>query len=318
MAYTNNDPVTGPALVTYDGKKHQALDDISISFRAVDSPIVTALDGEVNRSLLRHDLQASYTPDGRWNADTLAVLFPYRTHRRGQSCELSGTADTPLRLDGIDGQYHSILRAVLTEMPSISFAVDRPAFGSVTWEGLCARGKDPEDAASYYTPTMTGSSVTDTTFNPDDLVRGNFLLTCGGLEDIEAQDGWTFTPSLSTQEIIVAGVKRRIVFESLSATITGIPANIDADDLIDELLLQNDSTIVPGRSVRSLAGPVSIELGGTVYLYAPKCTLINAGQEFGAARLRNGEIGFQLTRDFSSGAPAALWAWDAPPPPPPP
>ena len=87
---------------------------------------------------------------------------------------------------------------------------------------------------------------------------------------------------------------------------------VNINGIHDELLLQNDASVVPGRSARDLASAVTISLGVTTYFYAPKCTLMSAGQEFGAQRLRNGEIGFLITRNFATGAPAALWAWASP------
>lgn len=314
MSYTGNNPVTGPALVTYNSKNHQTLDDLQVAIAPVDSPIVTGLDGQIDASVLRHDVRVTYTPDGRWTADMKGVLFPYLSKRRGENCELSGVSDTPLRIDGIDGQIHTVKRAVLTRMPEITFAVDKPVYGPAEWEGICARGKDPKDADSYYTVITTGASVTDANFDPADQLRGNATLTFGSLSGIEAQDGWKVTPALTVQRVIVGGVLRKIVFDSLTATVTGIPASTSADALLTALKFQGGDDVLPGRSGRSISSPLTIAIGNTTVFYAAKAALVTGAVVFGVNTLREGEIAFQIIRDFSSGSPAALWAWTAPSP----
>lgn len=299
---------SGPALVTVNGHKHQALDDLTITIGEVTSPIVTALDGEVTQSILRHEITAAYTPDGRWNTNTLGDLFPYLSHRRGQVCTAQAW-----RFDGLDGEYHSILAGVLTQMPEITFAVDQPKFGGVSVAGMIADTKNPADAASYYSVNMSGSSVADSAFLPDELIRGNYLLDWGSvLANLESQSGWKVTPNLSTEVIYVAGVQRKCVVTSLSCMVSGTPAGLEADDLLDALKLQNDAAIVPGRTSRALAAALTIKKGASTYFYAPKATMVKAGYAFGAAVLRAGEIGFVLSRDFTSGAPAALFQFTAP------
>jgi hypothetical protein len=318
MAISRTSLVRGPSKNTFNGGSCFSKEDFEIKVNKETLVLNTSAHGRVDERVIEVQEEASITPDGRWTTAILdAFINPFANMVVGQS--LLTSTDKPFVASGSDGAVHTMIAACVTKLPDIYLSAKKTMFGSMTIKGFRQLAKGWTDASSIHT-IGTGGSLTDSTWNPLNIVVQPYSATWGsvaGFSGFDTQDGWTISFNLSTEEIEVDSTgKIDIAFKSLEVMAKCTPvgpssaqilaaANVQglsgANGMVRGYSLQNDGSggvtpdlVITGSDGSSL---VTIKAAG----------LKSYGYQFGATKLRVGEVGFVASRLFPSGAQAALF-----------
>lgn len=319
MATSRASLVRGPSKNTFNGGTAYSKEDFEININKETLPITTSATGKSDERVIEVQVETSFTPDGRWTTAILdAFINPFANMIPGAS--LLTSADIPFVANGADGEIHTIQAACVTKLPDILLSAKKTLFGQLTIRGYRALGAGWTDADSLTALAGTGGSTVDATWNPANVVVQPYEAAWGsiaGFDAFDTQDGWTISFNLETEEIEVDSAgKIDIAFKSLEVMAKCVPVGPTSAQIIAASKYQGLSGangMTRGYSLNNDgAGGVTPDLvitgadGATVVTIAA-ANIKTAGFQFGATKLRAGEIGFVATRKWVTGAQQPLF-----------
>ena len=330
MAISRTSLVRGPAVCSYLSPADQATtvqfsvrEDFEIKDQIETLVINTSAAAHADERAIEALSEASIVPAGIWkNAVLNAIYAPFASYRRGAS--LLTATDLPFVANAVDGEIHTIVAAAITKIPDLFLSAKKTMIGSMSFTGYRAKGKGWNDAGSLRTIAATGGTGVDASFTPAGVIVQPYTATWGavaGFAGFDTQDGWTIRFSLKAEPISVDSTGRLdIAFDEISVMASCVPvgptsANILAAQKFQGLTLpdgrgaslQNDGSggVTPDLVISGVndAGATSITIGAA--------QLKTSGYQFGAVKLRAGEVGWVATRKFAAGVPQALFSMTA-------
>ena len=300
--------VTGPAKIVRGGGIIYTQDDVAINIIQTTTPIGSMAHGHINERADSVTVEATFTPEGRWDALTRAFLWPYLATIPGTS--LFGASDTPTLFHGSDGGLAIIHASAVMQMPSIFLSAAKTMIGPMTIGGVRKNGVDWSTADSLVSCEPAGGTFADTTFTAAMIkvqdYTGAYIGT--GLTAIKTEDGWTIDFNVESDPVRTDdGGILDYRYRTLQVVARCIPTNPLPSELIAGLTVQGAGAI-RGRSLGVLASEDLVITGadGTIPVTLKDAGMRTAGFRFGVSVLRTGETGFVASRPFTTGAMANI------------
>lgn len=271
-------------------------------------------------------VECSFTPDGRWDAATIAFLWPYigtpgtpaspNAATIGSDPFGSGGTDTTTVIHELNGHLHTIRASAVTKMPSLLLSAASTMIGQATITGIRKSAQGWSDTSSIYTAALTGSTFNDSTFAPSLIKTQNYTgIWTGktGFESIITQSGWTVDFDAAIEYIQTDEIgTTRAVLNSVSVMAKCTPLGQNAANLLTALNFQESSS-KRGSSGNANSADLTITgADGQSVVVVKAATLQGAGFNFGSKVVRDGELAWVATRGFTTGAPDALCTLAAP------
>lgn len=301
--------VRGPAKFVRGAASLFSKDDIALNIVRNTFDLNTAAHGKIEERDSDLTMEATFTPEGRWDAATIALLWPYASTLPGTS--IFGAVDTPGVFHAVDGALHTLISSAVTRMPSIILSANKTMIGPVTIGGVRANDGDWADANSLHT-IGTGAIFTDSGFSSAIIPTQEYTGVWGavpptGFDGIQTEDGWSidFNLQLSPVATDAQGVID-MSFVSLDVVARCVPIDPTPAELLTELLVQGAGA-ARGRALNSTDDLVITGADASTIITLKNCALRTAGFRFGGSVLREGEIAFVTSRPFASGVPGALF-----------
>jgi hypothetical protein len=308
----NTYDIAGPAKVTFNGATFFSARDISVRVQAktfdLEIEAVPTRDKRVHYWESRFDI----VPDGRWNPNVAAALFPWLNARKGQPMFTS--TDVPLQLDAADGAQLIVQSCVVTKMPRILFSQKKSLIEAVRFRALRQNTKQPTDANSLASYAATGSTFVDSSFTGFGMIPTQpYTLTFGsktGFTAVHGIEGITLEFDMTMHDIDVEGQGVwSIHFVDVRGFLRFMPFEISAANALAAINAQGTGALGTGSRLGSVGVQVTItgDADSNTYLTAPNCTATLNTQRYGAQPLRNGEVEIEINRpDPVSGVQQAL------------
>lgn len=248
------------------------------------------------------------TPDGRWNAATIAALWPYLNAVPGRS--LPTNTDQPFVAHGADGALLTVLASYVKKMPSLTLSAKKTLIGSVGFRGIVGSDMDPDDADAYFTYAASGGTFTDAGFTLAALKTQPYSAVWGsvaGFGSLVGEEGFQVDFEAQSKEITVDGLGTvGEVLTKVGVMVKCRPVGPTAVQILAALKFSGAGNAL-GRSHAAGGAAFTITgADGVAYFTSPKMSLVEAGYRFGSDVLRNGEIGFVANLNPASGVQGAL------------
>jgi hypothetical protein len=309
MSITRVALVAGPAKIVRGAYTILTRESFAVNINKPQSSVSVDAYGEIDSLDEDAIVSLSFVPDGRWTADSRALLFPYANPTIGSDPFTS--ADVPTVITDINSHVHTIKASAVTAMPSLRLSSQGTMItGNCEITGVRGTGLAWTEADSLYKIATSGGTYADAGFNASDVLIQQWTAAWGTiLASIPTQDGWTidFPMSVGYHKAEDTGTVKGSIL-SVGAVAKCTPVGLSTSALTDAMLIQSTGA-VRGKSARGLATDLVITgaVSGSVTLKNAK--LITAGQRFGATVIRDGEIGFVAARNVTSGTGGALFAF---------
>ena len=308
MPATRAQLVCGPAKVVRDTGILYTQDDIGINIVQTTIPHRSSAHGHLFETADSATVEASFTPEGRWDSLTRAMLWPYLNFTRGAS--IFGATDVPTVFHGVDGGKHTIHASAIGNFPSIHLSSGRSMIGQVTILGVRKTGIPWSTDNGLYKSDDTDAVFADTTFLRELVKVQDYTGVWGnvsGFGAIKTQDGWTIEGNLQLEAIPTdEGGILDYKYVSLEIMAKCSPVEVTMTNLIAGLKVQNTGAARGRRLCQALADVDDLVITGTddatVVVTLKHAGLKTAGFRFGSSVLREGEIGFVAARPFTNGA----------------
>lgn len=295
--------VGGPGRVVFGAASFYSRD-------AIDWPLKPkydddAIDGLGKIDKIKTDFQpeVSFTPDGRWNAATIAALWPHLTAAIG--ADIYGvSADVPLVIHGADTSLGTIKAAAVTKMPDLTFSPTKPLVDKVTFTGVVGNGLDPASSESYVAHATSGGTFGDPAFVASLLKRQAYTAAWGsvtGFTAIYTQDGFKLSFELELDEEAgkvdgIGIITRKIV--GVRAMVSFVPIGPTVAQVLTALRVQGSGNGIGTRLSANAAQFQITGADGVHYATIPAANIESGGFRFGAKVLRQNEVGFVSTSTF--------------------
>jgi len=310
--------VKGPAKIVRGALSVFTQADFNVNITAEFEKTATDVHGEIDQTWKDAMAELQFTPEGRWDAATIAGLWPYTNPTIGAS--IFTDTDTPTVVHCSNANKHTLVASALTKMPEIVFDSTKTLIGAATIRGIRGNNKVWSDAESIYKFEASGGSIVDATFSPSLIKKQVYTLAWGALEgepeawapagfaEVYSEDGMQFSPEIELGEIRVDQIGLAdVTIQGVRAMLKLKPVGPTAAQILAALNIQGASA-ERGASLSSTGKTLTVTgADGIVYLTIPNATLVSAGYRFGRNVLRNGEIGFVANRTFTDGASDALF-----------
>jgi hypothetical protein len=257
--------------------------------------------GKIDKVKTDFQPEVSFTPDGRWNAATIAALWPYLSMAIGTDI-YGASADVPLSIHGADSSLGALIAAAVTKMPDLVFSPSKPLVGQVTFGGVIGNAKDPASSDSYVSYAASGGTFGDPAFIRTLLKRQAYTAAWGsvtGFTALYTQEGFkvSFDAEFSEQHVDGIGiVSRKLV--SVGVMVSFIPIGPTVTQVLNALRVQGSGNGIGTRLSANAAAFTITGADGVTYLTIPAANIHEGGFKFGAKVLRNGEVGFAAIRTF--------------------
>ncbi len=308
--------VSGPAKIEINNPSAATLytqSDVSVSVINETFDINTSAHGKADTRFDDARVEVGFTPDGSGSDALAAVLWPYANTAMGAS--IFSSTDKTLIIHGNDGAKHTVIAAALTQMPDIILSANKTMIGQATYTGIRGAGLDWATASSLYT-IGTGATFVDTGWTIASVLTQRYTGVWGaitGFTDIHTEDGWVINFDLQTAPIVVddiGTVDMRVQSVGVMARCVPVGGAPTSAQILSNL--NNQATgKARGRSLGTSGADLTITgENTTTSIVLNGCGLVSAGYRFGSAVVREGELAFVATRDFTSGAQNALWTID--------
>lgn len=328
MGLTRSLIVKGPAKIVLGGISYWTPDDISLDLDDGIVDVKSAMFGpRVDGLVINPKVNLSFTPHAMvgtgpaevTRAAALAALIPAIFTNGFYGTQYIGSgSETPCVIWSTTGERVTIHNAVITKPPSVSFAADKPIFGSVSITGICKTTSSDINlgaANSLYTIAL-GASDPGLAFLgvPSYLqrrYRGN-LGSQSGFTEIWPEGGWTvdFTPAWKERQI--QGLTVDYELAGMEIMVKGVLTGPTMKQILDLVAIGGDdgASWGQGRLASAQQATHSLVITDPIDGSAPftlnKPQIRKPGFKFGHEVLRNGEIGFHSQIRFSTGSAVAL------------
>lgn len=282
-------------------------DDIALVLNQEHAPFGSSFHGLIDKTFLGASVEASLTPAGHCNSDLCALLWNDFSNM-AMGADLFTTADVPTFFHTAEGGA-TIIASCITQLPDINLGPDEGFMGSMKIEGVVGTGLALSAASSLY--TLGGNTtVVDTGFTSASFRQQAFTAAWGavtGFTSFEAEKGWKISFGLKVARHKIAGNVRKITFQGLEVMAKCVPVGPTPAQIATALGVSAAAT-VPGRKQDTVASSLVITGTDTVTTVTiPSASLVSGGFRFGSEVLRQNELGWYASRDFTSGAQVALY-----------
>lgn len=243
----------------------------------------------------------SFTPSGQWNANLIALLFPYLNWPQGQL--IFDATDRPLLLHCQNAELWSIVAAAVTKMPNLHFGAKKTIVDPVEFTILPGDGTTPSTANAYFSYATTGGIFKSAGFTTQLIKTQHYQLNLAGISgfsSIETQDGFDVVWDVKFKAQYIDGLGTMTMWPTeIGGMIKFKPVSATAANIIAALQIQGSGAAF-GRSYSATAAAATIVGDDAItYLTVPSATVKTAGFKFGAETLRNGEVGLLMTRGYN-------------------
>lgn len=305
--------ITGPARIV---RKNVAAtdcslftkDDIGVDIVQAFADKSSSFHGPIDKVFLGQHVEASFTPAGHVNNDLCALLWNDFANLAMSYDLTNSAADVPCLFHSADGGG-TIIASAITKLPDIILGPNRSMMGSMTIAGVVGTGLALSAASSLYTiggnTTVVDTALTSASFRQQCYTAVWGAVT--GFTSFEAEEEWTISFNMRTKMHAVAGNIRKITFQGIDILARCVPVGPTEAQIGTALGLSQAGT-VPGRAQATVASQLVITgTDTTTTVTIPKASLVSGGFKFGDEVLRQGELGWYASRDFSVGAQSALY-----------
>jgi hypothetical protein len=306
MAIARTSILRGPAIVTFNSQSFYSKSDITLELGVETFDIDASAFGKVDERVIERIARVRFTPAGEWEA--LTTLWPYGAATIGASV-FTGT-DRPLVIQTLDGTTITFSAAAVTRMPNLRLSAKETMIGEVEFTCL---GKDNEAWTVANNLVATSSAAfADTNFSIPAILTQPYTAAWGissPWSSFQTFDGFTvnFDLSLSPLATDADGIVD-MMFSRLGVSVQCQPLGITEAQLITALGLQGAGN-ARGRSLS--AGSNDLVLTGavtsTAVITINSAQMKMGGMGFGPTTPRIAPVTFVATREFSVGAPVALF-----------
>lgn len=329
MGLLRTNILRGPAKIVYDSQTLWSPDDITVTIDEGIQDVTTSMFGKVDGLVVNPKMTVSFTPhsftpDGT-NETAIgaicAVLVPaIFTNGYHGTAYIGAGAEKTLVIWASDGTKLTLNNAVITGPPSITFAADKPIFGSMTVTGICKTTSSDIDlgVANAIYDLQAGQADPGQAFLgvPSYLQRrykGN-LGSQTGFTEIWPEEGWTVSFSPSWRERTVQGLTVDFELTGMEIMAACTPVGPTMVQVADLHGIGGNNGASWGQGVRLSTQQSTHDLdittaAGTVVFTLNKPVIRNPGFRFGQEVLRTGELGFHAQARFAAGVKAALASW---------
>lgn len=305
---TRQNLVTGPARIVRGTGTVYSKSNFSVDIVKAQTPLV--VDGLGQIDSLDEDALVScqFNPEGRWNAATRGFLFPYLNPAVG--LDIFGNADVPTVIHDSNAHIHTIIASAITQMPSLILSAAQTMIGQATITGVRGTGLDWNDASSLYTHATSGGTFVDAAFVPSDIKVQNYTGAWGavaGFGTISTEAGWQidFQTDIGFLKCDEVGTFKAIL-RGVIASARCTPTETTQAQILAALDYQ-ESASRRGKGGNALAADLTITgADGSAIVVLKSAKLLTAGMRFGAGIVRNGELAWVATRNFTSGVGQAI------------
>lgn len=292
MPTTRQSIIRGPGTVSFGGVKLFDADGIEASVESSTQEVPSSISGRLDTIKTDQIGRVSLTPVGNLSADILAVLFPswMRTPEIGRS--VFGSADAPLAISSKAGTKVTFAAAALTKCPELRLSPVKTAFGPCEFTALLPNGKLPDDQSSKLY-AVAQAAYADGDAPRDGLTGFHYTGTFGQLSIPDTRDGWTVAVALRLEPVATDSQG------TIDYTLQGVDVTAKCTPLgLTEAQILAALPALRGRGA-SLAGTDDLVIASSGGLKATlRCaTVVTGPLQWGATRLRAGEIGFTAHAD---------------------
>ena len=323
MGLTRSQIIRGPAKIIYGGITYWTPDDITLEIDPGLEDVKSSMFGpRLDALVVNPKVTVTFTP--HMFTDTgpatpaigtvmAALVPPIFTNGYYGTAYIGAGSELPLVIWASSGEQVTLLNAVITKPPSITFAADKPLFGAVTVTGICATtaGDIILGAANSIYNEATGASDPGLAAQgvPTYLQR-RYKAVLGsqtGFTEMFGEEGWTVDFNPSWKERTIQGLTVDYELTGMEVMVKGVPTGPTMDQVIKMVGVGGDNGASWAQGAK-LSGQQSthdltiVEPGGPTTVFTlKKPVLRQAGFKFGYETLRVGELGFHSQTRFSAG-----------------
>ena len=286
-------------------------------------PSVSSFFGTVNKLIRDLTVEIDVTPYNDWSQ--LPYLYPLavvgtgsagatpgKLQVGGNPFDCAGTlgaptgADVPVAIWTPMGRSYPFFRSAVTGHPEIHLGIDKAFYGAAKISVLGVLTKSREDAA-FIEDTIQETGATDpdaATFASANVVNGEWTGVYGsvnGLTQIEAEDEWVITPTISYNTYKAQGLSRMMTLANVGFAVHCRPLAGTHTLLATALAGLKLGQQLNGTSL-TLTSPTNS--GRSIVL--PNCQVTMGGYGFGGSQMGTEEIVFHNCQVITAGVPAPL------------
>lgn len=294
--------IDGPGTVTFGALKLHAEDGIDARV-ALDSyrPKV-ATHGETGPRLRDARGEISFKPSGRITQAILDALYPAALRNPTINASMHGTSDTATLIHSTAGKKVTFINTALASMPELTLSPQETALGELTINALIGNGLARTAASSFYT---TADDAWSESFPEDEIITVPYSGVWNGTT-YYTEGGWKIAFDLQLEPRYVDGQGTiDYKFQGLTVRASCTPVNVTAGDLLDAL---RPEQLALGASMRQGQNLVITGASGGLLVTLYDAVMMEGPCQWGATRLRAGEVGFEASRQNSGGTLGAIFA----------
>ena len=286
--------IRGPGTVSYGGEKLFDAGGINAEIETATRDTPSSICGNIATVKTDQTGKISFTPCGEISEALLALLFPYGNAQIGASA--CGDADRPLVIHATNGTKVTFVNAVVAKMPEIYLSPIKTAFGAVDFNAAIGFGKTPADVGGFYAVESApyDAGVPD----PSGIKGVEYKATYGDLEINDTTEGWTITPEVTLEPVIVDALGTiDWTIASIGCTATCTPLGLTEEQILAALpAMQARGSIIGGAHDLSIRGE------GGLHVTLRNASLMRGPLNWGNTTLRAGQIQFKAHRAITEHA----------------
>lgn len=287
----------GPCIIQHGGQTFWSKANVTVTIRNERFAIPTATFGEVDERFAGRMIEVGLTPSGAFNADTLAVLWPYATTPIGTG--IYDASDTPTVIWSADGVKLTLPNSRVTQMPSIRLSVRETIMGAMTFTGLLKNNTDPSASGAYFT-IASEDYPGNAGFDVADIKTMAYASAWGGdapWSSFLTEAGWEISPAMDLKPDGADGIGTTdMILTGMRVTARAIPVGPTQADIMAKL----SPAVALGSSVSALGANLNISASG-VYFRIYNASIVEGGFDYGNDRKRLAQTEWKATRTVTDG-----------------
>jgi hypothetical protein len=293
--------IDGPGSMTFGALKLYAQDQMSADIELDTWRPSLATFGGAGAPRLR-DARGKLTisPTGNITAAMIAALWPTALRTPVIGASMHGAADVAAVLHSVAGKTVTFPNVALAGLPDLTLSPQGTAIGQVSLNALIANNVERTATGAFYT---TGTTAWNETLTETEIAAVPYVGVWNSVT-FYTEAGWKVTFDLQLSPRYVDGVGT-IDYQVAGLTVRAscVPVNIAEADLIGYLRPEG---LALGASMRQTKNLVITGASGGLVVTLYDAVLMRGPCRWGKTALRAGEIGFEASRDTSTGAMFAL------------
>ena len=295
MGITRQSIYRGPGRLKLGSLAIDDKDGISLASNAEMADIGSSLNGFLGAIRTGTTLTAGLTPYGHITQALLDALYPawMRTPVIGSS--IFGATDTACTIHSRAGKLITLFCAAITKPASLTLSAVATAFGALEITALLANGKLPGEDGSLI--KVEDSAWTGGTAQPRPQTGSRYSARFGDLDISETAAGFTAEFPVTTEPVPSdnAGTLD-LTFGGVKPTVRCQPLALSETDILALLNLN-----APRGSYAGSGKDLTVTGTGGLTLTLRNCDVLQGPLNWGATKLRAGELLFQASPDPETG-----------------